>query len=537
MATNDSRTFTVENNVYKGEIKSTYNYKSIGEIIWDKIKSHGDKIVHLDACTEQVVTYTELQDKILRCALWLQEQGIKLNDVVSVCTNNHFNSIVPCLAAIYINAIFNPWNENMDLQNTLHVMKLTTPKVIFCTEKSANVILSAVKMSNSNTTVVIYGDHFDAISFSDILSMYSDAKVATFQYIECNDMKKTMCIMHSSGTTGMPKAVELSNYCLLYMSENKNIDFTNAVSIWFSSLYWITGIIMNLMAIAQGAKIILYPEFDEEMICLLIEKYKITVTFLSTSMVNRILKAGYIKEFSLSSLKVILFSGALINVKVQEEIKCILPHVQLLQIFGMTELGGFGTMQSSNHKNGSCGTVLQNVQIKIVDPISEKVLGPNQLGELWIKTAFMMNGYYRNLEATKNTVDEQGWLHSGDIGYIDKDGELFVMDRIKDLIKYRGYQISPGEIESVLLSHPAVFEVAVTAIPHTTDDEHPIAYVTKMPGAEVMEQELIDLVANNMMDQCRLRGGVIFLNALPHTISGKIAKKELKAMAKKLAVE
>ncbi|CAL1680766.1 unnamed protein product [Lasius platythorax] len=537
MAANDLRTFIVENNVYKGEITSTANYKNIGEMMWNKIKSHGDKIAHLDVYTEKVVTYAELQDKVVRCALWLQERGIKPSDVITVFTSNHLNSIVPCLAAIYVNAIFNPWNENMDLQNTLHVMQLTTPKIIFCSEKSIKIILSAIKKCNYKPTIVIFGDHPDAISFSDILSMCSDAEVATFQYIKHNDMKKTMCIMHSSGTMGMPKGVELSNYCLLHISEDKNIDLINSVAIWFSSLSWMTGIMMNLIAIAQGAKVILYPEFDEEMICLLIEKYKINMTFLSTTMINRLLKTNYIKKFPLSSLKTMMFGGAVIKPEVHEKMKCTLPHVQILQCFGMTELGGFGTLQNSNNKNGSCGTVVQDVQIKIVDLENAKVLEPNHLGELWLKTATIMNGYYKNLEATKSTVDEQGWLHSGDIGYIDEDGELFVIDRIKDLIKYRGHQISPGEIEGVLLLHPAVLEVAVTAIPHATDDEHPIAFVTKTPGAEVTEQELIDLVANNMMDQYKLRAGVIFLNALPYTSSGKIAKRELKAMAKKLVMK
>ncbi|GAB1860349.1 Luciferin 4-monooxygenase [Camponotus japonicus] len=535
MTTNDSRTFTVKNNVYKGEI-TTSNCKSIGEMMWNKIKSHRDKIVHLDACTEQVVTYAELQNKVIRCALWLQEQGIESRDVVSVCTSNHFNTFVPCLAAIYVNAIFNPWNENMDLRNTLHVMQLTTPKVIFCNEKSVNVILNAIKESNCNPTIVIFGDHFNAISFSDILSMYSDDKVATFQYVECNDMRKTMCIMHSSGTTGMPKGVELSNYCLLRISEDKNIYLIDAVAIWFSSLYWITGVMMNLMAIAQGAKIILYPEFDEKAICPLIEKYKITMAFLSTNMINRLLRAGHIKKFSLSTLKVIVFAGAVIKPKVHEEIRCILSHVQILQMFGMTEFG-YCAMQCSNHKNGSCGIVLQNVQLKIVDVENGKALGPNNLGELWIKTPTLMNGYYRNPEVTKSTIDKEGWLHSGDIGYMDEDGELFVIDRIKDLIKYRGHQISPGEIEGVLMSHPAVLEVAVIGVSHATNDEHPIAFVTKIPEAEVTEQELIDLVADNMMDQYKLRAGVIFLNALPRTNSGKIAKREIRAMAKKLVPE
>ncbi|XP_072764968.1 uncharacterized protein [Anoplolepis gracilipes] len=406
MNVNDSRTFTVENNIYKGKITSTS--KSIAEIMWNNIKNHGNKIAQVDACTEQIVTYAELQAKVIRCALWLQKQGIKSCDVVSLCTSNHLNSFVPCLATIYVNAIFNPWNENMDLRNVRHCMRLTTPKVIFCTEKSVNVILSAIKESNSNPIVVIFGNHPNMISFSDILSMYSDAEVTNFHYVECNDKKKTMCIMHSSGTTGLPKGVELSNYGLSYISEAKVVDLTNTVVIWFSSLYWITGLVMNLLSIVQSAKAILYSEFDEEMICLLIEKYKITTVFLSSSMINRSLKAGYIKKFPLSSLKVILFGGGAIKPKIHEEIRRILSHVKILQTFGMTELGGSATIQCSNHKNGSCGTVIQNTEIKIVDLESGKAFGPNQIGELWIKTMSLMNGYYRNLEITKKTIDEQG---------------------------------------------------------------------------------------------------------------------------------
>lgn len=163
----------------------------------------------------------------------------------------------------------------MSLETALHLMQLTKPKIIFCNEKSANVILSAAKENNYSPTIVVFGHHPDTISFSDILNTCSDAEVAKFRYVELDDIKKTVCIMHSSGTTGMPKGVEMSNYCLLLISENKNLDMTNGVLIWFSSLYWISGVMMNFKAIAQGAKVIIYPEFDEEMTCLLIEKYKV----------------------------------------------------------------------------------------------------------------------------------------------------------------------------------------------------------------------------------------------------------------------
>ncbi|XP_071639667.1 uncharacterized protein [Temnothorax longispinosus] len=530
-----SKNFTVENGVYKGRAKHTLNnYKSVGEMIWTSIRSHGNNIAHLDALTDETVTYGQLQDKVVRCALWLQKQGIKSGDVISMCTDNHFNSIVPCLSAAYINAIFNGWNENMDLQTAMHVLELTMPKIIFCNEKSVDVVLRAIKEKNRSPTVVIFGKHVDAISFSDVLHNCNDAEVSNFRYIELDDIKKTACITHSSGTTGLPKGVELSNYAILALSQENTLDMNNKPSLWFSSLYWLSGILMNFIAIVYGSRVILYPKFDEEMTCQLIEKYKVAIVFLSSSMFNRFLKAGYIKKYSLSSLKTILCVGATVKPKVQQEMRCILPHVQILQCYGMTELGGGVTMQLPNHKNGSCGTVDRNAQIKIVDPENGKVLGPNQSGELWIKSSNIMTGYYRNPEATKSTIDEEGWLHSGDIGYFDNDGELFIVDRIKELIKYRGYQISPGEIEDVLMSHPAVLEVAVIGVPHELDDEHPLAFVTKRPNVKVTEQELIDFVAKNMMDHFKLRAGVIFLDAFPYTGSGKIARKDLKEIAKKL---
>ncbi|KAL0124905.1 hypothetical protein PUN28_006636 [Cardiocondyla obscurior] len=492
------------------------------------------KFIQLDTITEETFTYAELQDKIVKCALWLQKQGVKSNDVISVCTNNQPNSIVPCIAASYINAIFNPWNEGMDLPTALHVLQLTKPKVIFCNEKSSEVILRAIKEKNFKSIVVIFGKRDDTISFSDILKSCNDTEVSNFHYIELDDIKQTSCILHSSGTTGMPKGVELSNYTMLFISEDNNFDLANLPTLWFSSLYWISGVLLNVKAITQGGKVILYPEFDEEMTCKLIQKYNVAVLFLSTSMINRFVRAGHAKNYSLPSLKIILGGGAIIKPKVQEELRSALPHVQILQGYGMTELGGLVTLQQSEHKNGSCGVVAKNVQIKIVDPESGKVLGPNQSGEIWIKSAIIMNGYYNNPEATKSTIDEEGWLHSGDIGYVDEDGELFIIDRIKELIKYRGYQISPGEIEGVLITHPAVLEAAVISIPHAIDDEHPLAFITKKPGAKEVEQELIDFVAKNMMDHYKLRAGIIFLDKFPYTGSGKIARKDLKEMAKKL---
>jgi len=535
MVNHDTQNFTVENGIYKGQVQHDLpNYKSFGELMWTRIKSHGGNIAYLDALTEETITYAELQDKAVRCALWLQKQGVKSDDVISLCTHNHLNSIVPCISAAYINAIFNPWSENMDLRTALHFLQLTTPKVIFCNEESAGIVLGAVKEQNCNSTVVVFGKHVGAISFSDILNNCNDKEVANFRYDELDDLKKTICIMHTSGTSGLPKGVELSNYAMLLLSSEKSMGMNYSSALWFSSLYWLSGIMMNFNIIANGGRTTLYPKFDEEITCQLVDKYKVENMFLSTSMINRFLKAGHVQKYSLSSLKKIIFGGASLKAEVQAELRRIVPHIQILQGYGMTELCGVIAIQLPNHKVGSCGTIAKNTQFKIVDPESGKVLGPNQSGEICIKSLAMMTGYFRNPEATKNAVDEQGWMHSGDIGYVDDDGELFIIDRIKELIKYRGNQISPGEIENVLTFHPTVMEAVVIGIPHELDDEHLLAFVTKKSGAKVTEQELIDFVAKNMMDQCKLRAGVIFLDSFPYTASGKISRKDLKEMARKL---
>lgn len=165
-------------------------------------------------------------------------------------------------------------------ETSLHVLRLTTPKVIFCSEKSVDVVLSAIKEQKCNPTIVIFGKHVDAISFFDILKNCNDVEVVNFRYVELDNIKKTACILHSSGTTGMPKGVELSNYGLLVAIQESVLDVANAPSLWFSSLYWLSGTAMNLNVIAQGGLAILYPEFNEEMTCQLIEKYKVILYYM-----------------------------------------------------------------------------------------------------------------------------------------------------------------------------------------------------------------------------------------------------------------
>lgn len=168
----------------------------------------------------------------------------------------------------------------MSLENALYVVQLIMPKIIFCNESSIDIVLKAIKERNCNSTVVVFGKHISALSFSDILKNCNDAEVANFRYAELDDIKKTACILHSSGTTGLPKGVEISNYSVIIFIQQVTLYNTKVPALWFSSLYWMSGIMMNFNSITCCSVMLLYPTFDEETLCQLIEKYKVMLYYI-----------------------------------------------------------------------------------------------------------------------------------------------------------------------------------------------------------------------------------------------------------------
>lgn len=170
-------------------------------------------------------------------------------------------------------------NKSILKGTTLYFLELTTPKVIFCSHKSADVIVTALKEKNYNVVVVTFGHFPDLISFSDIVNSYNESEVENFHYEDIKNVKDTVCILHSSGTTGMPKGIELSNYCMMRAVGGELLNMKTTVSLWFSTIFWISGVLLTLISIKEGCKMIVYPNFEEEMACILIDKYKVKDVF------------------------------------------------------------------------------------------------------------------------------------------------------------------------------------------------------------------------------------------------------------------
>ncbi|XP_035741079.1 uncharacterized protein LOC118449950 [Vespa mandarinia] len=525
--------FIKESNVLKGkEEPLSTEYTNIGKLLLDRMKAKPDFIGQIDVITEETYTFAEMFDRTVKCALWLRQQGIKANDVVAVCAPNIMDSFVPIFASFCVGAIFTAWNVAMDIREARYLMKLSGAKIVFADKSAVDKILEAAKLENYDIKVVVFGNASNALPFSKVLEGHSKFDLENFECTSIDNVQNTAGLLYSSGTTGLPKGVEISHFALL-----SNVllpgDFnTEGIPLWLSPYFWMTGVLLTLSSVVNYCRRLLYPTFEEEMTCKIIEKYKVTWMFLSPSMANRIIKSGFFEKYNVSSISKLNLSGAVFTEKSQIKLKECFPSADVIQIFGMTEFCGIITTQEPHHKAGSIGTVRRNAQIKIIDLKTKCVLGPNQTGELLGKSLTMMNGYYNNPQATKDAIDDDGWLHTGDLAYYDENGELFIVDRLKETMKYRGIQISPTEIENLLQTDPDVIEVAVVGIPHILDDEHPIAFVTKVPGSKVSERDLEELVAKNMTDPYHLRGGVKFLEKMPHTASRKISRKDLKAMAK-----
>jgi len=207
------------------------------------------------------------------------------------------------------------------------------------------------------------------------------------------------------------------------------------------------------------------------------------------------------------------------------------PDFLIQNVFGMTEAGGciIAPICSAN-KIGSCGEPISRSMAKVVDINTGEALGPNQEGELCYYGPNVMKGYYNNEKATRETIDTEGWLHSGDIAVYDEDGQFFIVDRLKELIKVKGLQVAPSELEDLLRRHPAVVNAAVIGVEDERAGELPRAYIVKKQGfSATSAEEIQDFISAKVAAHKQLKGGVEFIDAIPTSATGKVLRRELKA--------
>jgi acyl-CoA synthetase (AMP-forming)/AMP-acid ligase II len=294
-----------------------------------------------------------------------------------------------------------------------------------------------------------------------------------------------------------------------------------------------------------GATVVTLPRFELEDFLRTIQDYKITRAFVAPPILVAFAKHPMIDSYDLSSLRSILSGAAPLDEQLAKAVEQRLRKgadtgVTVAQGYGMTELSPVShTTPDEGHEppgsegyevpKGSVGFAIPNTECRLVDPATGEDAADGERGELWVRGPQVMKGYLNNPEATAGTVDDEGWLHTGDVAIVDAHGCYTVVDRVKELIKYKGYQVAPAELEAVLLGHPKILDAAVIGVPDKeSGEEFPKAFVVRAEGSELTEQEVMDFMAATVAPHKRIRL-VEFIDEVPKSSAGKILRKDLKA--------
>ncbi|KAJ3299367.1 hypothetical protein HDU76_006320, partial [Blyttiomyces sp. JEL0837] len=358
--------------------------------------------------------------------------------------------------------------------------------------------------------------------------------VVTFTKEEIWNQPAYLC--YSSGTTGRSKGVEtthrnLVSNVLQFVVFQRAMKEVRPDDVWTGVLpfYHIYGLCLSLHVAAYYSNaVVVVPKFELESFLSYLAKYNVGIAHIVPPIAVAFAKSPVVDKFKFPKLYGLMSGAAPLGSDLSALIIKRLG-IPILQGYGMTELSPLCTITPIHAVvDGASGLLAPLMEARLVSPETGKDVASGKEGELWVRGPNVMKGYHNNEKATKETIDEQGWLHTGDIAVVDKKGYFYIVDRIKELIKYKGLQVAPAELEAYLLTHPAIADAAVIPRPDENAGELPRAYVVLKPGAKVTELEVQKFIEGKVAQHKRLRGGVAFIDAIPKAASGKILRRVLR---------
>ncbi|KQJ98507.1 probable 4-coumarate--CoA ligase 5 [Brachypodium distachyon] len=506
------------------------------DYVFERLASRRDRACLIDGATGETLTLGDVHALSLRVAAGFHRSlGVRHGSVVMLLLPNSVEFALAFLAASRLGAV-------TTTANPLH----TPPEIAKQVSASgATVVITepafVSKVQNlTGVTIVATGVGAEGCtSFADLAATEDAASLPETRIDVANDV---VALPYSSGTTGLPKGVMLLHRGLvtsvsqLVDGDNPNLhiredDVVLCVLPMFH-VYSLHSIL--LCGMRAGAALVIMKRFETVRMFELVERHGITIAPLVPPIVVEMAKSDAVGKYDLSSVRMVISGAAPMGKELQDIVHAKLPRAVLGQGYGMTEAGPVLSMcmafakEPLPVKSGACGTVVRNAELKIVDPETGLCLGRNQPGEICIRGRQIMKGYLNNPDATAETVDKDGWLHTGDVGYVDDDDEIFIVDRLKELIKYKGFQVAPAELEAMLIAHPSIADAAVVPMKDDASGEIPVAFVVPSDGAGITEDEIKQYVAKQVVFYKRLQK-VFFATSIPKAPSGKILRKDLRA--------
>jgi len=498
-------------------------------VVLENADELADKAALIDGPSGRTITYGQLKTMINRTASGLSQRGFKKGEVFAIYSPNlpeyavaFFGVTTAGGVVTTINPLYTADELAYQLNDANAKYLLTIPMFL----ENARAAAAKSKIEE----IFVLGEGEGATPFAELLQ--NDAPAPQIEY---DTMEDLVALPYSSGTTGLSKGVMLTHHNIVAnIMQSRALDQSTRddVSIGLLPFYHIYGmaIIMSI-ALHHGMTIVTMPRFDLAQFLELMQKYKVTGAYVVPPIVLALAKHPIVDQYDLSALR-FLNSGAAplpepVAIACGERLNCVVK-----QGYGLTETSPV------THSNAidaeirvtSVGRAIPNTEFRLVDVATGEDVAQGEKGEVWIRGPQVMKGYLNRPDATRDMLDEEGWLHTGDIGYIDEDEYLYVIDRVKELIKYKGLQVAPAEMEAVLQGHPAIADVGVIPRQDEEAGEIPVAYVMRKPDIDMnddaLAQDIMAYVAERVAPYKKIRA-IVFIAEIPKTASGKILRRTL----------
>ena len=501
----------------------------VADFVLARAGRRGDRPALVDSISGRTITYAQLPDLVSRAAAGLARLGLGKGDVCAILSPNTIEYPIAMLAIAELGAIAttaSPLYTKADLGRHL-------------TDSRARILITSTSLASTWTGIA------DDAGIEHVIT-FDSAEGASIPFTRLLDESGThsrvtidptdiVALPYSSGTTGLPKGVMLTHRNLVanILQVDASVHYLHDcdTTIAFLPFFHIYGmVVIGLLGLWSGATLVVMPRFDLETYLQLVERHRATILHVVPPVVVALAKHPSVERRDFSSIRKLFSGAAPLGATTIEQctgrINCVLQ-----QGYGLTETSPATHVTSDDplmNVYGSVGQLVSNTECRIVDPVTGNDVATGQDGEIWLRGPQVMHGYLNCPDATQATIDADGWLHSGDIGHADADQNFYIVDRLKELIKYKGMQVAPAELEALLLTHPAVADAAVVSLKDDECGELPRAFI--VAKAPATAEELMSFVADRVAPYKKVRR-VDFIDAIPKSPSGKILRRLLRDMA------
>jgi acyl-CoA synthetase (AMP-forming)/AMP-acid ligase II len=494
---------------------------SLFEMVLGKAATHAGRVAMADGITSRRITYGELVDLIRKTASGLAAHGITKGDVVSIWAPNVPEWPVAFFGAVRLGAIVHTSNPVSTPDELAYQLADGNVKMLITVNALADKAKAAIAHSKKSIELFTFDD---TPGLPTLASLMVDAEPPAVAIDPAHDI---VALPYSSGTTGLPKGVMLTHRNVVAQLQQIDAieDIEMPALLGVLPFFHIYGMVIIMMhGLMRGAAIVTMPKFEFEPFLKVLQDWPIVSAHIVPPIVVALGKHPAVDNYKFPHLKYLFSGAAPLGAELTEAVEKRL-NVKIRQGYGMTEASpATHYTVAGSERCGTVGLLMPSTECRIIDPGTGKDAPTGERGEVWVRGPQVMKGYLNNPEATASTVDAEGWLHTGDIGIVDADGYLTVVDRLKELIKVKGFQVAPAELESLLLKHPKIADVAVIPIADEDSGEVPKAIV--VAKAPLTADEVIEFLLPQVAHYKRVRQ-VAFVEAIPKSPSGKILRRVL----------